>query len=111
MATPLLEVRNVFQHFTLAGGRSIAILHDINLEIREEEVVALLGPSGCGKSTLLRTIIGLEKPSSGEILYRGVAQTGASQFLAGLNAVWGKSRCQRSLRQKVSRHSSDSSPA
>ena len=39
MATPILEVRSVFQHFSLAGGKSIEILHDINLEIREQEVV------------------------------------------------------------------------
>ncbi|MBI1177833.1 ATP-binding cassette domain-containing protein [bacterium] len=76
MATPLLAVRNVFQHFSLAGGKSVEILHDISLEVREFEVVALLGPSGCGKSTLLRTIIGLEKPTSGEISYRGKIQTG-----------------------------------
>jgi ABC-type sugar transport system ATPase subunit len=49
----------------------VEILHDINLEIREHEVVAILGPSGCGKSTLLRAIIGLEPPTSGQILYRG----------------------------------------
>lgn len=82
MATPLLEVRHVFQRFSLAGGTSIEILHDINLEIREHEVVTLLGPSGCGKSTLLRTLIGLEKPSSGEILYRGVPQTGLNPAAA-----------------------------
>jgi NitT/TauT family transport system ATP-binding protein len=52
------------------------ILHDISLEIREQEVVAILGPSGCGKSTMLRVIIGLEIPSSGQILYRGKLQTG-----------------------------------
>jgi len=82
MATPLLEARHVFQHFSLAGGKSIEILHDISLEVREKEVVALLGPSGCGKSTLLRTVIGLEKPSLGEVLCRGVAQTGLNPSAA-----------------------------
>jgi NitT/TauT family transport system ATP-binding protein len=82
MPTPLLEVRHVFQHFSLADGKPIEILHDINLEIREEEVVALLGPSGCGKSTLLRAVIGLEKPSSGEVLFRGVAQAGLNPSAA-----------------------------
>ena len=82
MATPLLEIRNLFQHFPVAGGRSMEILHGINLEIREQEVVAILGPSGCGKSTLLRVIIGLETPSSGEILYRGKTQTGLNPLAA-----------------------------
>ena len=82
MATPLLEIRNLFQSFPGSGGLSVEILHDINLEIREHEVVAILGPSGCGKSTLLRAIIGLEKPTSGQILYRGQPQTGLNPSTA-----------------------------
>jgi NitT/TauT family transport system ATP-binding protein len=76
MPAVLLEIRGLFQRFPVAGGQSMEILHDINLEIREQEVVAILGPSGCGKSTLLRAVIGLEKPSSGQVLYRGKLQTG-----------------------------------
>ena len=76
MATSLLEIRNLFQRFPVSGGQSMEVLHDINLEIREQEVVAILGPSGCGKSTLLRVVIGLEEPSSGQVLYRGNLQTG-----------------------------------
>src|SRR6266581_8220840 len=82
MAAPLLEIRNLFQHFPLAGGQSMEILHDVSLEIREREVVAILGPSGCGKSTFLRVIIGLERPSSGRILYRGKVQTGLNPSAA-----------------------------
>jgi NitT/TauT family transport system ATP-binding protein len=82
MATPLLEIRHVFQSFPGAGGGSVEILHDINLEIREHEVVAILGPSGCGKSTLLRAIIGLEPPASGQILYRGQVQVGLNPSTA-----------------------------
>ena len=82
MAIPLLEVRLVFQSFPGAGGGSVEILHDINLEIREHEVVAILGPSGCGKSTLLRAIIGLEPPTSGQILYRGQVQVGLNPSTA-----------------------------
>lgn len=44
-------------------------LKDINLEVREGEILVLLGSSGCGKSTLLRTIGGLEKKTSGEIYF------------------------------------------
>ncbi len=82
MSLPLLQVRNLYQHFTGAGGKNIEILHDVNLEVREQEVVAILGPSGCGKSTLLRAIIGLEQPASGEVLYRGVRQTGLNPSAA-----------------------------
>lgn len=82
MATPLLAVRHLSQSFPGQGGHRIEALSDINLEIREHEVVAILGPSGCGKSTLLRAIIGLEPCSSGEILYRGKPQTGLNPFTA-----------------------------
>lgn len=44
-------------------------LRDINLDVKEGEIVVLLGSSGCGKSTLLRTIGGLEKKTSGEIYF------------------------------------------
>jgi ABC-type Fe3+/spermidine/putrescine transport system ATPase subunit len=45
------------------------VLKDFSMEVREGERVALKGASGCGKSTLLRLIAGLEKPSSGNILF------------------------------------------
>jgi len=82
MTMPLLQIQNVFQSFPGAGGGSVEILHDINLEIREHEVIAIMGPSGCGKSTLLRAIIGLEPPTSGQILYRGKLQTGLNPSTA-----------------------------
>ena len=46
-------------------------LDDINLEIPEGELVALLGPSGCGKTTLLRIIAGLEQADRGEVYLNG----------------------------------------
>jgi len=82
MTTSLLEVRNVSQSFPGTNGGSVEILHDINLEIREHEVIAIMGPSGCGKSTLLRAIIGLEPPTTGQILYRGKLQSGLNPSTA-----------------------------
>lgn len=47
------------------------ILHGIDLDVRRGETLVILGGSGSGKSTLLRTLVGLERPSSGEIWLRG----------------------------------------
>lgn len=47
------------------------ILKDINLEIKQGDVVAIIGPSGCGKSTLLRCLNCMEDPTSGSIFFRG----------------------------------------
>ncbi|MDD3679097.1 MAG: ABC transporter ATP-binding protein [Patescibacteria group bacterium] len=43
----------------------------MDLEIYSGEFVVIFGPSGCGKSTLLNTLVGLEKPTSGQVLIRG----------------------------------------
>src|SRR6266852_4882347 len=47
------------------------ILHGINFDVMHGETLVILGGSGSGKSTLLRTLVGLEKPSSGEIWLKG----------------------------------------
>ncbi len=69
MPATLLEVRGVHQVYG-KGERRFTAVQDINLTLKEGEFVALVGPSGCGKSTLLRIITGLNKPSSGTVLYR-----------------------------------------
>ncbi len=51
--------------------RSVTALNDISFQINEGEFVCIVGPSGCGKSTLLRMIAGLDRPSSGEIRFKG----------------------------------------
>jgi len=54
----------------------IAALTDINLTIKDGEVVALIGPSGCGKSTLLSIVGGLLQPSSGTVYQQGETPPG-----------------------------------
>ena len=58
------------------------VLVDINLSIREGEIVGLLGRSGSGKSTLLRTVGGLITPSAGEVLYRGEPMAGPPEGIS-----------------------------
>jgi NitT/TauT family transport system ATP-binding protein len=66
----LLELRGVNQVYG-SGQRQFIAVKDIHLSLYEDEFVALLGPSGCGKSTLLRIMIGLQRPTEGEVIYRG----------------------------------------
>jgi NitT/TauT family transport system ATP-binding protein len=74
----LIEVDGVGMSFTGAGGDRLHVLDDINLQLRDGEIVALLGRSGSGKSTLLRTIAGLIAPTSGHVRYRGTQLHGAN---------------------------------
>ena len=66
----LVSVRDVSRVYQ-QGSHVFPALRDIDLNLYSGEFVALLGPSGCGKSTLLRLITGLDRPSSGEVRYRG----------------------------------------
>jgi sulfate transport system ATP-binding protein len=65
-----------------------AALHDVNLDIPEGELVALLGPSGCGKTTLLRIIAGLEKPDQGRVLLSGEDKTEQHVSRRGIGFVF-----------------------
>ena len=58
------------------------ILHGINFDVVQGETLVILGGSGSGKSTLLRTLVGLEKPSAGEIYIKGrdLAKTSATEM-------------------------------
>jgi branched-chain amino acid transport system ATP-binding protein len=71
--TPLLELRNVSTHYGL-----IAVLRDVNVEIRPGEIVCLLGGNASGKSTTLKTILGMVTPSQGEVVYDGQRISGLS---------------------------------
>lgn len=62
----MLELRNISKHFG-----DIKALDSVSLEIREGEVLGLVGPNGSGKSTLLKIMLGITKPSSGEVLING----------------------------------------
>lgn len=64
----LLTVSNLSKKFNTIDGE-IEAIKDISLDVNDGEFIAIVGPSGCGKSTLLSIIAGLEKESSGELLY------------------------------------------
>lgn len=71
MQTTLMEMKHVYQSFTLDSGRKIKVLEDVNLTLNHNEVLVLLGPSGSGKSTCLRVLAGLLKPTRGKVYFQG----------------------------------------
>jgi phospholipid/cholesterol/gamma-HCH transport system ATP-binding protein len=81
---PLISIRNLQTHY---GSRQI--LKDINLDIYRGETMVILGRSGCGKSTLLRHIVGLAKPSSGQIIIKGhdIAQLSEDEMAPVLRKI------------------------
>lgn len=58
------------QHLEKRFGDHV-VLRDIDLQIRQGEVIAVIGPSGCGKSTFLRSLNLLEHPTGGHVLFEG----------------------------------------
>lgn len=64
----MISIKNVSKYY----GKN-QVLKNINLEIPEQNVYAIIGPSGAGKSTLIRTINALEKIQDGEIIVDGVS--------------------------------------
>jgi len=67
----IIKIENLHKSFPV-GGRRNTVLKDINLEIYKGELITIFGPSGCGKSTLLNTIMGIERPDSGNIRILGI---------------------------------------
>ena len=73
--TPLLELRNVSMVYGggLFSRRQVMALTDFSLVIEDQQpaIIAVVGASGSGKTTMARLLLGLEVPTSGEVLYRG----------------------------------------
>jgi len=82
MNAPLLEVRDLHRHFSARTGRrlsgrsrTVPAVNGVSFTIREGETLGLVGESGCGKSTLARTLLFLEPPTAGQVLFGGEALT------------------------------------
>lgn len=67
----LLEAEDLRVSFRDRTGKRINAVAGVNLQVRKDEIVALVGQSGSGKTTLARTLLGLQKPDSGAVRYDG----------------------------------------
>jgi NitT/TauT family transport system ATP-binding protein len=79
---PLLEIKAVKKSFKKSDHQELLVLDNVDFNLYENEIVALLGKSGSGKSTLLRIIAGLIKPTDGQVLYRDQPVMGPVKGLA-----------------------------
>lgn len=69
-ASVILRARNLNKTYK-KSRQQITVLSNINLEIRQGEIVAITGASGSGKSTLLHLLAGLDRPTSGQVIVNG----------------------------------------
>ena len=70
MAARLIELRKVDKEYT-TGKLSYHALKEVDLDLDEGELAAIVGPSGCGKSTLLNMVTGIDRPTSGTVTVAG----------------------------------------
>ena len=75
-ASPVIELRDVrVVHKTRTGGLFrpglVKAVDGVDFTISRGETVGIVGESGCGKTTLARVLVGLQRPTSGEVLFRG----------------------------------------
>lgn len=86
--TSILEIRGLTKHFSLSGGwpgrrgATVHALDDVSFSVRPGETLSIVGESGCGKSTLARTVLLLNRPTSGEVWFKGqrIDQLSLGQF-------------------------------
>lgn len=65
----VIDVKDVDKDFAV-GKNTIKVLKKINIDVRSTDFIVVYGPSGCGKSTLFNIILGLDRPTKGEVIVR-----------------------------------------
>jgi len=86
MREPVLKVRDLSVQFRIDTGRwfrhdyhTIRAVDQVNFDVLPAETLGIVGESGCGKSTLARALLGLVRPKSGHIVWRGQDLVGLSE--------------------------------
>lgn len=68
MANYFIDASKVFVRYTTEDNEVRTVLNNINLRVRQGELLTVVGPSGCGKSTMLRLVLGAQFPTDGTML-------------------------------------------
>ncbi|GAP13739.1 oligopeptide/dipeptide ABC transporter, ATP-binding protein, C-terminal domain [Longilinea arvoryzae] len=71
MDKPIIELNHVSRAFQVKRNTYIKAVDNVSMRLKEGEIVCLVGESGCGKTTTGKMIVGLTRPTSGEVLYMG----------------------------------------
>ncbi len=66
----IIEARDIHREFSLLRNR-VPVLRGVDLQVRKGEAISIMGASGAGKSTFLHILGGLDRPTSGHVLFRG----------------------------------------
>ena len=66
-AKPIIQVKNLDLSYD-----DYPVMRNLNFSVNKGDIFIVMGVSGCGKSTLLKSLIGLQEPSAGEVLYNGI---------------------------------------
>ena len=74
----MLELQNIFFQVSDDTNRTKEIIKNINLTFEDHTFIAITGPNGGGKSTLVKLIMGIEKPTSGKLIFNGTDITDMS---------------------------------
>ena len=77
-AAPLLQICDLTKRFAVRDGGIVRAVENVSFSVGRGETFALVGESGCGKTTVTKLVLGLEKPTSGEILFHGADLAKAS---------------------------------
>jgi putative ABC transport system ATP-binding protein len=75
----ILETKGLNRTFVTGQGTPQTVLKDVHLQVSKGEFVAVMGPSGSGKSTLLYTISGMDRMTSGSVVFKGQDISGLSE--------------------------------
>lgn len=77
---PIIEIKNL-----AAGYDGRTVLHDVNLNVYERDFLGIIGPNGGGKTTLIKCILGLLKPTAGEINFHAPTEASSHSQLSTSN--------------------------